>query len=106
MFGTWHPTSLDRSLTDRSPAASVSRTHSRFGSASARPTAANFCLSVSPEIPTCSTAQMISRLAQIRKYDLGPGAPGSVEPVGLESFVLDSGVVRQLVKHRSTNLLR
>src|SRR5579859_3288328 len=50
MLGTWHPTRLDRSLTESSPAASDSRTHSRFGSASARPTAAYRCRSGSLEV--------------------------------------------------------
>ena len=37
MFGTWHPTREDSSPTDSSPSASDSSTHSRFGSARARP---------------------------------------------------------------------
>ncbi len=37
MLGTWQPTRLLRSLTESSPMASDSRTHSRLGSARARP---------------------------------------------------------------------
>ena len=40
MFGTWHPTVVDSSLTESSPADSDSSTHSRLGSARARPIAA------------------------------------------------------------------
>ena len=40
MLGTWHPTRLLRSLTESSPMARDSRTHSRLGSARARPIAA------------------------------------------------------------------
>src|SRR5919106_4832073 len=40
MFGTWQPTSRDRALTDRSPAARRSSTHRRLASAKALATAA------------------------------------------------------------------
>ena len=55
MFGTWHSTRTARSLTDSSPAASDSRTHSRLGSASARPTAADRCRSASLEVTESNT---------------------------------------------------
>src|SRR3990172_2540505 len=78
MFGTWQPTSRESPLTERSPAASVSRTHSRLGSASARPTAANRSRSISLEIVA---DVMLGLCHHLRKYASRPGrhayrAPG------------------------------
>ena len=67
MFGTWHPTQVESSETDASPAASVSRTQSRLGSASARPMRAARCLVRGCDWCRGGHGRSISPLAQQRK---------------------------------------
>ncbi len=66
MFGTWQPTSRERSLTLCSPEASRSTTQSRFGSARARATAAAPQRAAS-SMSTVSIGVIMSLLAQPRK---------------------------------------
>ena len=83
MLGTWHPTRVERSLTESSPAASDSRTHRRLGSASARPTAAKRSRSVSLEIVAdvgiadIAVTPCASTQVQRTRSERGPGAAGA-----------------------------
>lgn len=67
MFGTWQPTRAESSPTESSPAARDSRTQSRFGSARARPIAAQRARSASLDGVVPSTRPIIPLFAQLRK---------------------------------------
>ena len=76
MFGTWQPTSRERSLTLRSPSASCSSTQSRFGSASARAmlaartrfaSVALVASIASNYLSTCAITQMPARVDALRR---------------------------------------
>ena len=93
MFGTWHPTSRERSLTLRSPSASCSRTHSRFGSASARAMLAAWTRVASLVVTIASIADMNDMIFQGRvdESEVGKVKEGmpvtiSVGALGEQSF--------------------
>lgn len=85
MFGIWQPTRPLRSPTESSPDASDSSTHSRFGSANARPTAAYRRRSGSAEtdgscVSSSNIQTTISSLAQTRKLGAWIGEPRAILP--------------------------
>src|SRR3990170_6256991 len=74
MLGTWQPTSRESSLTERSPVASVSSTHRRLGSDSARATMAVrwrssslLCVPAGTSVALVIAPVILSLLAQRRK---------------------------------------
>src|SRR6478672_3364401 len=88
MLGTWQATRPASSLTDSSPTDSDSSTHSRFGSASARPTTAvrsysdsRFCLSVERAASSTATLELLHDLRNRASLRSSAGPPVCSRPM-------------------------
>src|SRR3954447_7952574 len=101
MLGTWQPTSRDSSPTERSPVASVSRTHSRLGSDNARATFAVRWRSSS----VAGSVALIIRFVFSHLLRKDASVRGSVEVQFVQAVVVESGMVRELVQHRAADLV-